>query len=587
MSTTSTSTSTSLPTLSGLATGVDTTALINAIVAQKGQGVARLTAQQTLNNTKVTTLNAMRTELSTLTTSLAVIQDGLNSRTVTSTDANNINVTATGTGAASGNFDVTVHTVATKGRISSTLDANGLTTNLAVASPTDSVNSNIFTPGTPASFAIQGTDGVIKTITLTDSTNTLNGLKDAINASGAGVTATVMNMGKGAKPYQLVLTAKATGTGTTNGVVSLVDITNMGTDGSGNPVAGNSANNLGIAAGTVDSLTTPTKLTGGLTSATSGASAVDATFSVNGIELTRTTNTVSDVADGMVFTLKQGGQTGTSTLTVAPNTAAATADMQDFITKYNKLLTDYKTASTSTQNTDGSIAQAPLAGDPTTRSLMNNLRTTLGGLSAGLPSSATYKALSSLGITHQADGTLSMNTITFTNALNNDLASVSNLFKYSGTSTNSVVALSSAGTNAPTGAVDFAITKDANGVLWGTLTQNSTTTAPIQVTNGLLTGNGAFAGLNLSVIGTGSGTITLSRGVGQAAADLMSSFTSVNGAITTSLNNIALQNKGLAAQIQRGQALLDSETTALKKQFADMEAVVGQMKAAAGSLTGA
>jgi len=366
-------------------------------------------------------------------------------------------------------------------------------------------------------------------------------------------------------------------------VVSLVDITNMQADGT----AGDSANNLGIAAGTVDSLTTPTKVMGGLTSAASGASAVDATFSVNGIELTRTTNTVSDVADGMVFTLKQGGQTGTTTLTVAPNTAAATADMQDFITKYNKLLTDYKTASTSTQNADGSIAQAPLSGDPTTRALMNNLRTTLGGLSAGLSSSATYKTLSNLGISHQADGTLSLNTITFTNALNNDLASAANLFKFSGSSTNSVVAFSSAGPSTATGSVDFAITKDSNGTLWGTLTQNNVSTAPIQVSNGILTGTGAFAGLNLSVIGTGSGTLSLSRGVGQAASDMLASFTSANGAITASLKSIALQNTSLAKQIQRGQALLDQETAALKKKFADMESAVGQMKAAASSLTGA
>jgi flagellar hook-associated protein 2 len=579
-----TTSSTSLPTISGISTGVDTTALINAIVAQKGQGVARLTAQQTLNNTKMTTLTAMRTELGTLVTSLAVIQDGFNSRTVTSTDANDTNVTATASGAASGNFDVTVHTVATKGRISASLDGNGMTTNLAVASPSDSVNSSIFATGTtPASFAIQGTDGVIKTVTLTEDTNTLDGLRDAINASGAGVTASIVNMGKGAKPYQLVLTAKATGTGTTQGVVSLVDITNMQADGS----AGASANSLGIAAGTVDSLTAPTTLTGGLTSATSGASAVDATFSVNGIELTRTTNTVNDVADGMVFNLKQGGQTGTTTLSVAPNTAAATADMQDFITKYNTLLTDYATASTSTKNSDGSIAQAPLDGDPTTRALMNSIRTTLSGVSAGVPSSATYKTLTSLGITHQADGTLSLNTITFQNALNGDITSAQNLFKFSGSSTNSAVTFNSAGPNTATGSVAFTITKDTSGTLWGTLSQNNVTTAPIQVTNGTLNGTGAFTGLNLSVIGTGSGTLTLSRGVGQAVSDMLSSFTSTNGAITASLNSITLQNKSLAAQIQRGQALLDSETTSLKQEFANMEATVGQMKASAGSLLGA
>ena len=584
----------SLNSLSGISTGIDTTALINAIVAQKGSTVTRLTAQQTLNNTKVTTLNSMRAQLSTLTTSLAILQDGLNSRTVSSTDTNNTYVTATGTGAASGNFDVTVHTVATYGRISSTLDATsgptkGWTTNLAVANPSDSINSYIFTPGgQPASFAIQGTDGVIKTITLSESTNTLNGLKDAINASGAGVNASVVNMGKGDKPYQLVITAKATGAGVTQGAVSLVDITNMQADGS----AGAAVNSLGIGAGTVNSLTTPTTITGGLSSATSGASAVDATFSINGIELTRSTNTVKDVADGMIFTLKQGGQTGTTTLTTTPNKTAATSAMQEFITKYNKLLTDYKTASTSTKNADGSIAQAPLAGDVVTRTLMASLQRIVGGTSSGLSDSATYKTLSSLGVSHQADGSLSLNTITFQKALDGDLAGVSKLFKFSGSSTNSAVALSSAGTNAPTGSVDFAITKDpATGILWGDLTQTlpdkTVATAHVQVINGVLAGTGAFAGLNLSVIGTGTGTLTLSRGVGQAASDLVSSYTSGGGSITASLKSIALQNKSLAAQIQRGKTLLDTETAALKKKFADMEAVVGQMRASAGSLLGA
>jgi len=380
-------TASSLTSISGVSTGVDTSALIAAIVAQKGTSLTRLQAKKDLNDKKTTALTAMRTSLTALNLSLAVIQDKFNSRTVTSTDTNNTNVTATASGALADTYDITVKTVATKGRISATLDSRGWTTNLAVASPTDSVNSSIFTPGTPASFAIQGTDGVIKTITLDDSSNTLNGLRDKINASGAGVTASVVNMGKGDKPYQLVLTAKATGTGTTQGIVTIADITNMGSTGL-------PANNLGIGAGSVDSLASPTTLAGGLTSTASGT-ATDADFTLNGIELTRSTNVVKDAAEGMTFTLKQGGQTGTTTLTVGLDKAGATAAMADLISKYNQLVKDYKTASTSTKNADGSINLAPLAGDAPTAALMTNLKATLAGASSGLPGTATYKTLAS------------------------------------------------------------------------------------------------------------------------------------------------------------------------------------------------
>ncbi len=568
--------------LSGISSGIDTKALIDAILAMKGGSVTRLQAKKDLNDKKTEALTAMRTSLSAFNLSLAVIQDKLASRLITSSDSNNTNVTATGTGAAAGNYDITVRTVATKGRISATLDAQGWATNLAVASPTDSVSSNVFTPGTPAQFAIQGTDGVIKTITMTEGANTLNGLRDAINASGAGVTATVVNIGKGDKPYQLVLSAKETGIGTTQGVVTLVDITNMA---NGQP--GAAANNLGITAGTVDSLATPAALTGGLTSTVSGLSATNANFTLNGVELTRTTNVVKDAAEGMTFTLKQGGQTGTTTLSVTPDKIGATAAMQDLITKYNALVKDYKTASTSTKDSDGSIIQAPLANDSSTRNLMATLKSTLAGASAGLPGSATYKTMADLGVRTMADGTLFLNTNTLQTAMGNDLASVQRLFNFSGDSTNQGVAFKSAGPKTITGPVDFQITQDGTGTLWGALTRNGVTSAPIQVaSDGTLVGTGDYEGLNLKVTGTGSGTLTLSRGVGRAVTDLLSAFTGTSGGIDTLLKSITTQNTNLGSQILQGQTRLDNERTVLTKKFAQMEAMLGRMKAASGSLSG-
>lgn len=582
MVTVTTSTTSSSTTLNGLATGIDTTALINAIVAQKGTGVARLKAQQTLNNSKVTTLANMKSELNGLVTSMAALQDKFNSPVVASTDSSNAYVSATASGGATGSYDVTVSTVASRGRLSAHLDTNGVATNLSVASPSDSVNSSIYT-GTPATFALQGTDGKIYKITLDDSSNTLNGLRDKINAvAGSSVTASVVNTGKGAKPYQLVIMAKDTGTGSTNGLVTIADITNMGPDGTPGPPD----NSLGISVGGIDPVTG--KLTGGLDSGTAGAVATDANFTVNGIALTRSSNLVKDAVDGMTFTIKQGGQTGVTTLTVGQDTAGTTTAFQDFITKYNTLVKDYKTASTATKNADGSIAQAPLSGDATTRALMNNLQNMLVGPSAGLPGTSTYKTLANLGLTRQADGSLRLNTVTFQQSLNANTANVQDLFTFSGASTSPAVSVTGGGAQTATGSVAFTITKDPNtGILSGILTQNGVSSDPIQVINGTLSGTGPLAGLTLSVSGTGTGTLTLSRGVGQAASDLLSSFTSTAGGMASLVKTINTQNANLVTQIAQGQTRLDQETANLKDKFAQMEAIVGQMKATSTSLFGA
>jgi flagellar hook-associated protein 2 len=565
----------------GLVSGIQTDALVSAILAQEGQNVTALKAKQTQNGATTSALTAMKSDMNALLLSLATVQDQFNSRTVTSTDTNNTYVTATATGAASGTYDLTVGTVATKGRISPTMVA-GVAQNLAVANPADA----IFT-SPEASFAVQGTDGVIKTFQLTN--NSLNGFRDAINASGAGVTASIVNTGSATNPYQLVVTANATGTGSTGGVVTLAAIDNAN-DGSTTTV--NAA--LGITAGSlgVDPVTHANIITGGLTSDLAGITAKDASFSLNGIQYTRQTNAVTDAAEGVTFNLKQGGQTGTTSLTVAPNTTAAAAGLQDVLTKYNAMLNDYKGASTSTQNTDGSIKQGPLAGDPSSRTIMSQIRSALTGVSAGMSPSTPYSSLANLGVRTNSDGTLSLDNATFQAAIQKDPNATLDLFTASGDSSNGVVAFQGSGATTATGAVTFTIDSySPGGAVSGTFSGTTNGTPfSVQLTgsNGTLIGGaGPLSGLTLAVTGTGSGTLTLKRGAGQAASDLISKLTAGSGALTTALANIQTQNVALATQINSGQAMLDRRKLVLEKQFSDMEVAVAQMKAAASSLVGA
>ena len=142
----------------------------------------------------------------------------------------------------------------------------------------------------------------------------------------------------------------------------------------------------------------------------------------------------------------------------------------------------------------------------------------------------------------------------------------------------------SGGSQTATGSVDFAITDSGGGNLVGTLTQGTTTVTSIPVTNGILSGAGIFAGLGLGVTGTGTGTLTLSRGAGQAASDLLSTYTGTTGGIANLLSTITSQNTNLVTQIAQAQSRLNQETADLKDKFAQMEAIVGQMKATTSSL---
>ena len=106
---------TTATTLQGISTGIQTDALIQAILAQKGVAVTRMQARKDLNDKKTTALTSLRVSLNALALSMASLQDKFNGRAVASSDSASAHVSATATGAVAGNYDVQVSTVATKG----------------------------------------------------------------------------------------------------------------------------------------------------------------------------------------------------------------------------------------------------------------------------------------------------------------------------------------------------------------------------------------------------------------------------------------------------------------------------------------
>jgi len=555
----------------GITSGLQTDALVNAVITQASQPMVAMQAQVTAANSRKSALTALQTEMDSLSTSLGSLNSsGFDARTVTSSDSTNAYVTATAVGGAAGAYDLQVGTIATNARLSPTLDGSGNATNLSTAS----ASAPIFS-GSAATFAVEGTDGVTKQISLTSGNNNIYGLADAINAlgtadptvvgsKGLGVLATVVNTGKGSNPYQLVLTSRATGIGTGGANLKIADVT-----------SGGAVNTLGIAAGTV-SADGSSIASGGTTSQ---QAATNATFTLDGIQMSRASNSVTDAVNGVTFQLKQGGQTGTTTLTVAQDTTTATTAMQAVISGFNTMLGTY--------NTD-SAAGAPLAGDSTARSMIATIRAALAGTPAGMASTAKFNSAASLGISTNKDGTLSLDTAAFQTALATDPVAAKNVFATSASSTNAAVSLGVAGPKTATGAFGFNITSYASGgAVAGTITAPDGTQYNLTGSNGVLMGatGTPLEGLYLNVSGTGTGTLGLSKGVGQAAQDAINGITAYgSGTIAQVVQGITTENTNLNNQIDNQQTMLDTMKTTLQKKYSDMESLITTLQGAASSL---
>jgi flagellar hook-associated protein 2 len=200
------------------------------------------------------------------------------------------------------------------------------------------------------------------TITLGAGENNLNGLRDAINALGAGVSASVLNTGSGGTPYYLSLNANAPGATT----LQL------------RATAGDGGANI-------------------LTSANQGANAV---FKLNGLDVVKSDNVVTDVIPGVSFTIVSTTTAGESvTLTLNSDRGALATALSGLASAYNSLRSE------ALQH----VGEHPgvLAGDFIVRLALEKMRelTTYQGTGA-------IQSLAELGVTLDSEGKMSFEPVT-------------------------------------------------------------------------------------------------------------------------------------------------------------------------------
>lgn len=272
-------------------------------------------------------------------------------------------------------------------------------------------------------------------ITIDSSNDTLQGLANAINEADAGVSAGVIDTGSG---FQLVFSADETGT------ANSVSISVSGDSG------GTNTDNQGLSRFAFNA---DMDADSGLQQT---IAASDAVMKINGVEVTRSTNSFENVIDGLTFDI---AATGTSTIKVEQDFGAVADRVQGFVDKFNSLQSTIdKLAGFNAEAGVGSL----LTGDSTVRTIQNQLRQVLTRVVPGLEN-ANVRSLADVGITTNFEtGGLEFDREIFEEQLKNNPDDVTALFAEQGRATDSQVEFVRSGSLTKPGTYDIDITQAAS-----------------------------------------------------------------------------------------------------------------------------
>ncbi len=346
----------------GFGSGIDTAALVaDLAAASRAPKVARFETLSRANQAKVSTLAQARSDLDSFADSLESLSVGgtLRSQPVVSDEAA-LAVTAR-SGSLLGNFtgQLVVQTLARAQSVYSNYVASN-------SAPVGQGNMTLTVGTTTYDITVDGTN------------DSIDGLASAINATGSGVTASVIN---DAGQYRLVLKGQS---GTTN------------------------AFQLTAAVDASAELQTFTSA-----AMTVGQTAGDAKFTLDGVAYSRATNSITDVIPGLNMVLKKADPLVAISVSATRPTETLKQTLADFVTVFNALKKDVE-AARKTNN-----------GSPSLRAFERQLNAFVG---QSLTSDTRIKSLSDVGISTTKDGTLLLNSAKLDAALRDYPDAVEALF---------------------------------------------------------------------------------------------------------------------------------------------------------------
>ena len=368
-------------TAGGLASGLDTNSIVSQLVAIESQPITLLQQQQAGLKSQVSALGDLMSKLSALQSAA----DSLSSNGVlaVSTASPNTAFSATpGSSAAAGRYTVQVQSLARAAKARSAAFSSA-DAGVAGGTLTLTVQGKAYAP-----------------ITIADGTS-LSAVAAAIRASGAPVSATILS----------------------DGTSSYLSVTAQDT---GYPISGAPSDALALA------FTPVPGATGQDPAFAITSPATNAVFSVDGLPMTRASNTISDAIPGTTLNLQQEG--GPAEDLVLANDANATqAKLQQFVDAYNAVNSVLQRNLSPDQGTDRS---STLTGDSAVRALQARVQTLSSTIVPGLGS---VRSLADLGIKTGKDGSLSIDPAVLASAMAADPSAVNAIFSTAGSGLGAMV----------------------------------------------------------------------------------------------------------------------------------------------------
>ncbi len=416
----------------GLGSGLDVNAIVSKLMAVESAPLTALAAKEASHQARITAFGTLKGGLSALQSALSGLLDARSMKTTTASVADSTLASATaGSAAVPGTYSLKVLTLAQAHKIAST----------GVASVNDAVGSGTLT------FSFGSFDGTTftanadapsKSVTIPPGQNTLAGIRDAVNAAGIGVTATIVNDGSAAG-NRLVFSAVATGAAHSL-KISVADDDATHTDTSG------------LSSLAYD----PAAAAGAGRNMEQKVAAQNASLTIDGIAISKASNTITDAIQGVTLNLVKANPDTTTTLTVASDTSGAAKSVAAFVKAFN----DLQASITSLTRYDVANRKAAiLTGDSAPRIAQSQLRAILGQTLSG--AGLTLTALSQAGVSFKADGTLNLDTSKLNAAIASDASGVARLFAAVGTASDSLVSVTGTGSKMAPGSYAVSISQIA------------------------------------------------------------------------------------------------------------------------------
>ncbi|MCX7147386.1 MAG: flagellar filament capping protein FliD [Sulfuritalea sp.] len=361
---------------------LDVQSLVSQLMAIERQPIDKLNTKVTSYQSKISSFGTLKGLASGFQTAVQGLKTSLSGFSATASDTSVFSASAAST-AAAGSYSINVTTLAKASKLAA---AGQLSDTAPIGAGVSTVRITVGTTDTDIAIAAGAT---------------LQDIRTAINAANIGVTATIINAG-GGTPYRLALSSNSTGL---SNAINKITVLTGGDADINNLLAYNPTENAPAPAPAVPLAQT--------------VAAANADFTINGIQIIKSSNTITDAIDGVTLTLSK--EATPATLTVARDTSATRTAAAGFVDAYNALTSQLKSRSAYGNAT---TAAPVLAGDGTVRIMLDQLR----GIFLTGASGGTLTTLSQVGCSTQADGTLKLDSSKLTTAMSNDFADVTNLF---------------------------------------------------------------------------------------------------------------------------------------------------------------